>query len=719
MHLAFWARGFVSLFVCASLLVAEPAAVLSKDEQRVLARRNWWSFQKPTRPDVPPLAANPVDAFLKEKLAEKGWSFSPPLPKEALLRRLTLDLTGLPPTPEEIAAFQADHSPDAYEKAVDRLMASPAYGERWALKWLDVVRYADTNGFELDAERTHAWRYRDYVVRSFNADKPYPQFLKEQLAGDELFPGNTEALIATGFLRAGPEHVVGGNQDEELNRQEFLVEMTAAVGGAFLGLTMNCARCHNHKFDPILQADYYKLQAVFGATKGDEVNIATSEETARYEAAKMAHAQRLEPIKQAILAIEKPHRERLRAQKREKLEPQLLAALHKPKEQRSAEEKTLAKNAEDQSNPSWDEVLAQLTPEEKLRRTALRQQMHAIDLDAPEPAAKAYAVAPMEKPETTHILKVGDHKQKLDVVGPGVPLVLSDGFQIPETAHGRRAALAQWLASPDHPLTARVMVNRIWQFRMGAGIVRTPNDYGALGERPTHPKLLNWLATEFVAQGWSVKAIDKLILMSDAYRQSATLDEAKLAEDPDNKLYARANRRRLDGEALRDSILSVSGMLNPKRGGVPVKTPIEPEVYDLIFTEYEADNLWPLPKDRSEIYRRSIYLLNKRTVRLPMMANFDQPDAMTSCPVRPVSTHALQSLSLMNSDFMQEQSRAFAARLESLPETARIHRAHELTLGRKARPAELELARDFLKQGGTWNQYLLALLNRNEFLYLP
>jgi hypothetical protein len=719
MHLAFWARGLVSLLVCTSLLVAEPAAVLSKEEQRVLARKNWWSFQKPTRPEPPPLAANPVDAFLKEKLAEKGWSFAPPLEKEALLRRLTLDLTGLPPTLEETAAFVADSSPGAYEKVVDRLMASPAYGERWALKWLDVVRYADTNGFELDAERTHAWRYRDYVIRAFQTDKPYDRFLKEQLAGDELYPGNTEALIATGFLRAGPEHVVGGNQDEELNRQEFLVEMTAAVGGAFLGLTMNCARCHNHKFDPILQADYYKLQAVFGATKGDEVNIASPEEISRYEAAKKAHAERLEPIKQAILAIEKPHRERLRAQKRAKLEPHLLAALNKPKEQRSEEEKILAKNAEDQSNPAWDEVLAELNADEKERRTALRQQMHAINLDEPEPAAKAYAVAPMEKPETTHILKVGDHKQELEVVGPGVPLVLSDGFTIPETAHGRRAALAEWLASPEHPLTARVMVNRIWQLRMGTGIVRTPNDYGALGERPTHPKLLNWLATEFVAQGWSVKAIDKLILMSEAYRQSAALDEKKLAEDPENRLYARANRRRLEGEALRDSILSVSGMLNRKMGGTPVKTPIEPEVYDLIFTEYEADNLWPLPKDRSEMYRRSIYLLNKRTVRLPMMANFDQPDTMTSCPVRPVSTHALQSLSLMNSDFMQEQARAFAARLEGLPETDRVHRAHELTLGRKARPAELKLAQDFLKQGGTWNQYLLAMLNRNEFLYIP
>jgi hypothetical protein len=345
--------------------------------------------------------------------------------------------------------------------------------------------------------------------------------------------------------------------------------------------------------------------------------------------------------------------------------------------------------------------------------------MHAINLDEPEPAAKAYAVVPMEKPETTYILKVGDHKNKLGAVGPGVPIVLANGFEIPDAATGRRAALAEWLASPENPLTARVMVNRIWQLRMGTGIVRTPNDFGTLGARPTHPTLLNWLAAEFIAQGWQVKAIDKLILMSDAYRQAADFDEKKLTEDPDNKLYARANRRRLEGEALRDSVLAVSGMLNSKMGGRPVKTPIEPEVYDLIFTEYEADNLWPLPKDRSEIYRRSIYLLNKRTVRLPMMANFDQPDTMTSCPVRPVSTHALQSLSLMNSDFMQEQSKAFAVRLREIPAAQRVDRAHEFTLGRKASPAEQNLARDFFKQGGTWNDYLLALLNRNEFLYLP
>lgn len=717
-------RATVSFLSCLALVGApanENAATLSKDEQRVLARRNWWSFQKPVRPDVPKLATHPVDAFLLDKLQSKSWTLSKPLGKSALLRRVTIDLTGLPPTTAELDAFLADNSPNAYEKVVDRLMASPAYGERWGLKWLDVVRYADTNGFELDAERTHAWRYRDYVIDAFNSNKPYDRFVKEQVAGDEIYPGDAAALVATGFLRAGPEHVVGGNQDDEMNRQEVLVEMTAGIGGPFLGLTLNCARCHNHKFDPILQSDYYRLQAVFGSTKGDELLIASKEEDKRYADAVLAHAAKIDPIKKAIAEIEKPHRERLKLANRAKVEPRLLAALDKPKDQRTAEEKILAKNAEDQIAPSWDEVLAELTPEEKQRRVALRQQMHAINLDEPEPAAKAYAVSTTEKPVPTHILKVGDHKQKLAEVTPGVPLVIANGFEVPAGLSGRRRALAEWLVSPDHPLTARVMVNRIWQLRMGAGIVRTPNDFGALGERPTHPQLLDWLATEFVARNWSIKAIDKLILTSAAYRQSADPDPAKLKADPENRFYWRANRRRLEGESLRDNILAVSGMLNPKRGGRPIKTPIEPEVYDLIFTEYETDNLWPLPKDRSEIYRRSIYLLNKRTVRLPMMANFDQPDTMTSCPVRPVSTHALQSLSLLNSDFMQEQARAFSKRIEAGAATAnaRVELAHRLALGRSARPAEHQLAREFLARGGSWTEYSLALLNRNEFLYLP
>lgn len=671
------------------------AWVSPKELDSVRARAKFWSFQKPVRPELPAPAANPVDAFLRPS--------KPPLEKAALLRRLTLDLTGLPPTPAEVRAFVADPSPDAYERAVDRLMASPAYAERWAQKWLDVVRYADTNGFELDAERTHAWRYRDYVIRSFLANKRYDRFLLEQIAGDELWPGDPEAHIATGFLRAGPQHVVGGNQDEELNRQELLTEMTGVTGAAVLGLTMNCARCHNHKFDPILQADYYRLQAVFAPAMDAEVDLATPEEKLAYEWARAEYEARLRPIEEAIAAIEKPYREALREEKRAQLEPKFRQALETPREQRTEEQQRLAKEAQTQISPLWDEVLARLSAADRERRTALRKRLHEIELDEPAPPPRAYAVRNTEKPAPTHILKVGDHKMKLGVVEPGVPLVLaistgaaSNGDTAAEPL-GRRTALARWLVSKDNPLTARVFVNRIWQFRMGEGIVKTPNDFGTLGARPTHPQLLDWLAVEFMDRGWDIRAIDRLIVTSQAYRQAGA-------------------RRRLDAETIRDSILAVSGRLNRKMYGRPVRTPIEPEVYETIFTEYEADNLWPLPKDPNEMYRRTIYLLNKRTVRLPLLANFDQPDTMTPCPQRNVSTHALQALNLLNSDFLNESAQAMAA---SLDRTDPVGDAYWRALAREPRPEERRQAKEFFDNGGSLAEFCLAMLNRNDFLYLP
>jgi hypothetical protein len=683
-----------------------------KEKAWINARRNFWAFQNPQRPDVPELRSqwirNPVDAFVLEQMQTAKIKPAPELDRARLLRRVALDLTGLPPTPGELDLFLADKSPDAYEKVVDRLLASPQYGERWAQRWLDVVRYADTNGYELDLERPQAWRYRDYVVKAFNTDKPYDRFIKEQIAGDELFPGDKEALVATGFHRAGPIHLVGGNQDEEMNRQEVLTEMTGAVGSAFLGLTVGCARCHNHKFDPILQSDYYRLQAVLAATDLKDVDIATPEEKASFDAAKAAYDAQAKPIEEQIKQIEAPYKEKLRAAKREKLEPQYLAALAIPEAQRDKEQKRLAKEGEDQINPPWDEVLATLSPEDRARRTALRQQLHKVELSTPDPAPAAYAVANMEKAPETHILKVGDYKHKLGEVDPGFLSIITPDADVPKNPQGRRTALANWLASPDHPLTTRVMVNRIWQFRMGTGLVSTPNDFGAMGGRPSNAKLLDWLATEFVAEGWHVKKIDRLIMTSSAYRQEATL------------------RRRLEAEEIRDSILAASGLLNPRMGGKPVRVPIEKEVYDLIFTEYEADNLWPLDPDKQEQYRRSLYLLNKRTVRLPMMANFDQPDAMTSCAMRPSSTHALQALTLMNSDFMTEQSHAFAARLTrecgTKDEGCQIRRAYKLTLARSPRPAEMTQAHEFLAKDAKPNSlplFCLALLNRNDFVYLP
>jgi hypothetical protein len=701
----------------ATLAAADFSGDTEKDKARIAARRTWWAFQPVTRPVVPKSNSawprTPIDALLLPAMQAKGLTPSPPETRARLIRRLTLDLTGLPPTPEAVARFQTDRRTGAYEALVDTLLASPQYGERWAQRWLDIVRYADTNGFELDAERPHAWRYRDYVVNSFNTAKPYDRFIREQIAGDEIWPGNPESAIATGMLRAGPEHVVGGNQDAEMNRQEVLIEMTGGVSSAFLGLTMNCARCHNHKFDPILQSDYYRLQAVFAPAMGKDVPIATDAERARIQDAQRTYAARIKPINDDIAAIEKPYRDRLSAEKTARLDPALRALLDQPKDSLIPADREKQKNARDQITPSWDEVLAQLTPDDRTRRTALRQRLHAIELDEPEPLPAAYALENAAEPAETHVLKIGDHRMKLGAVQPGLPLILANNATLPATPDGRRRSLADWLAHPAHPLTARVMVNRIWQFRMGSALVATPNDYGMLGARPTNPKLLDWLAAEFVSSGWNIKAVDRLIVTSAAYRQSSARNAARGKLDPDNTAYWRMNKRRLEGEAIRDSVLFASGKLNPTMGGRPVRVPIEKEIYDLIFTEYEADNLWPLPKDRAEIYRRSIYLLNKRSVRLPMLQNFDQPDTLSSCAVRPVSTHALQALSMLNSDFMAEQAAALATRAGTVP------RAYQLALSRHPRPEEHQQAAAFLAAGGTLAEFCLALLNRNEFVYIP
>ncbi len=708
-----------------SLILAGALGILwagDKEDAFIGARGRYWAFQKVVRPAVPAGGQNPIDAFILQELRRKQLEPSKPLDRAPLLRRVTFDLTGLPPTPEELDAFLKDRSSDAYEKVVDRLLASPHYGERWGTKWLDVVRYADTNGFELDQDRPHAWRYRDYVIRCFNQDKPYDRFIREQLAGDEMFPGDHEALIATGYLRAGSEHVVAGNIDPEESRQEVLTEIATNVGQTFLGMTINCARCHNHKFDPILQSDFYSLQAVFAGAKGNEVEIASPEEKAAFEAAQKAYKEKLAPIEGALKALAKPYDEQIREERKRGLDPKLLAAFNIPKDQRTPEQKILAEDAETQIKPTWDEVVAVMPASVKAQREKLRKELHEVQWLAPDPIPAAYGFVNSDKPaEPSFVLRLGDPHSRLDPVNPAVPYVIRAGYSIP-SSEGRRTAFANWLASRENPLTARVMVNRIWQFRMGDGLVRTPNDFGTMGDKPDSHALLDWLAAEFMERGWSVKAIDRLIVTSSVYRQASAPDEAKEKIDPQNRLFWRMNRKRFDAELIRDSTLSISGTLNPQMGGRPVKIPIEQEVYDLIFTEYERDGLWPVSPDRNVQNRRGIYLYNKRSVRLPLFTAFDQPDAITSCPVRPVSTHALQALSMFNSSFMQEVSQAFAARLErscGSNRSCQINSAWLLTLSRKPRPEENRLALNFFKSGGTLPDFCLALFNRNEFIYVP
>lgn len=714
-------------FAVAALLAGEPDQI-DKEAKFIGSRGKYWAFQRVVRPPVPASSSTwvrtPIDAFILSALTAKKLSPSEPVDRTRLIRRVTFDLTGLPPTPAEVDAFLQDRSRDAYEKVVDRLLASPHYGERWALKWLDVVRYADTNGFELDADRTHAWRYRDYVIDSFNSGKPYDRFIQEQIAGDEIFPDNKAALIATGYLRAGQEHLVAGNIDPEVSREEVLTEIATSVGQTFLGLTVNCARCHNHKFDPILQADYYRLQAVFGGASGKDVAIATPPEKSAWEAADKAYKERLKPVKDALEQLAKPYEERVEAERLAQLDPQLQEAWKTPKDKRTPQEKVLAENAKDQIEPTWDVVVAAMTPEDREKRAQLRVRLHEVEATEPDPLPTAYVyVNDKEAAPQAYVLRMGDPKNRLEPVDPSVPRVLKASYEIPKASVGRRTALANWLASAENPLTARVMANRIWQFRMGTGIVRTPNDFGVMGDRPSNQALLDWLASEFVAQRWSIKSIDRMIVTSNVYLQRALPDKEREAVDPDDRLYWRMNRKRMEGETLRDSILSVTGSLNPELGGRPVRVPIEPEVYNLIFTEHERDGLWPVNPDKSVQNRRSIYLYDKRSVRLPLLTAFDQPDAITSCPVRPVSTHALQALSLLNSEFMQEQSSAFAARLvkecKKDSRACEIKTAWKLALARTPTPAERTLAGKFFAGGGNLADMCLALLNRNEFVYVP
>jgi hypothetical protein len=714
-----------SLLVFGSLAVAWAQA--GREEAFIGGRGRYWIFQKVSCPAVPPIRdpwiRNPIDAFILDGMRQKHLEPSRPLDRTPLIRRVTYDLTGLPPAPADVDAFLEDNSSEAYEKVVDRLLASPQYGERWASKWLDVVRYADTNGFELDLDRPHAWRYRDYVIRSFNADKPYTRFIQEQIAGDEMFPESKEALIATGYLRTGSEHLVAGNIDPEESRQEVLTEIATNVGQTFLGLTINCARCHNHKFDPILQSDFYGLQAVFGGARGKDVEIATLEEKAAFEASQKAYKERLAPVEAALKALAKPFELQIVEKRKARLDPKLLEALDTPKDKRTPEQKRLASDADAQIKPAWDEIVAIMPSEVKAERARLREQLHQVEATAPDPLPMAYAyVNTGDAAPESYVLRLGDPHARLDPVDASVPFVMRAGYRVPTASPGRRTGFANWLASPDNPLTARVMVNRIWQFRTGEGLVRTPNDFGTMGDKPASHSLLDWLAAKFVADEWSVKAIDRLIVTSNTYRQSSGPDEAKSEIDPQNRLLWRMNRRRLEGEMIRDATLAVAGTLNPTTGGRPVRIPVEPEVYNLIFTEYERDGLWPVNPDRHVQNRRGIYLYNKRSVRLPMLAAFDQPDAITSCPVRPQSTHPLQALALLNSSFIQEVSQAFGDRLRQecgQHRGCQIDSAWRLALSRLPRRQERRLAQQFFKSGGTLPDFCLALFNRNEFIYVP
>ncbi|MFO0877633.1 MAG: DUF1549 and DUF1553 domain-containing protein [Gemmataceae bacterium] len=714
-----------------------------------------WSFRPPVR-RLPPAvreaaaARNPIDRFLLARLEAGRLHFSAPADRITLLRRLSYDLVGLPPTPEEIDAFVADRSLDAYEKQVERLLASPSYGERWAQVWLDVARFAETNGYEADGERPHAWRYRDWVVRAWNEDLPFDAFVTRQLAGDLLAPGHPEAAqlrIAAGFNRCGPIHQVAGNVDPLEIRHELLNEMTSSVGSAFLGLTLGCARCHDHKFDPVSQKDYFQIEAFFAAAQPREVNLASAGEKAAYAKDLALLQTRLLPLRNQVAAIDAPYRKRIGEAKRAQLEAPYREALAIDPKKRTPAQQKLADQAAVLAKVTWDEVVAALSEADREKRAALRAKIHELEARSPLLPASAWTVEESSKAPATHILKRGNIHRPGKQVEPAFPDALGAGSAEPKN----RLGLARWLMRPDHPLTARVLVNRLWLHHFGQGLVRTPNDFGIKGEAPSHPDLLDWLALEFIDSGWSIKHLHRLMVLSTAYQQSSapTNEQARKA-DPENRLLWRMNRRRLTAESLRDGMLATTGSLTNWVGGPMIRVPLEPEVYDLIFTEGEPDGLWLTTPDEREHQRRSIYLFNKRNVRLPLLEAFDQPDTLSSCPIRPVSTFAPQALILMNGPFAQEQAQAFAARLwrdAGSDAGAQIDRAYRLALGRLPRQEERGAAQRFLTEqtelltdrlrlrqpvalpeglppgvdlarGAALADFCLALLNRNAFVYV-
>jgi mono/diheme cytochrome c family protein len=679
--------------------------------------RNFWSFraiEHPAPPKIenPDRVRTPVDAFVLAKLRERRLDFAPDADKHTLIRRVYLDLLGLLPPPEAVEEFLADTSANAYEKLVDRLLDSPRYGERWARHWLDVAGYSDSNGYaDADSTRPHAWRYRDYVIRSFNADKPFDQFIVEQLAGDELAglsstnlqsviddPRKAELLTATGFLRMAPDGTGDGAPDENLARNQVMAETIKIVSSSLLGLTIGCAQCHDHRYEPVSHVDYHRFRALFEPAYDWKHWRRPAERLASlYTPADRAKVEQIEvEARKLDAAAEQLRKELLEkvfekeiAKLPEEIRGTTRTARNTPRDKRSPEQIALFKK-----HPSADVqgALDLYDPEEN--KKVLAAQAKATELRGtkpPEPMIMGLTEVPGQLPET-FLFARGDHEQPKQKVEPGEVEVLALGqasavpVRNPATAtSGRRLAYARWLTSGRHPLVARVLANRIWLHHFGRGIVNTPGDFGQFGERPTHPELLDWLASEFMQGGWKLKPFHRLLLTSTAYRQ-ASRNDASLETDPDNRLYGRMKLRRLDAETLRDSILSASGELNGESFGPAV--PIAQDGAGRVVTGQQKNDNRGDPTLVEPIgpreFRRSVYVERRRSLPLTVFEAFDAPVMSPNCEARPQTTVAPQSLMMLNDTFVLAQARHFAERLaREAPGDVRtqVRRAWRLVFG--------------------------------------
>jgi len=693
------------------------------------ADRAFWFFQQVKKPAIPQFAPadrvrNPVDALLLAKLHEKKLAFSPEADRRMLIRRVTFDLIGLPPTPDEIEAFVKETSRDAYEKLIDRLLASPLYGERWGRHWLDVAGYADSEGYgQDDTVRTNAWRYRDYVIRSFNEDRPVDRFIHEQLAGDELIenrndytPADIDRLTATGFLRMAPDGTGQPNVEQKAARNQVITDTLKIVSAAFLGLTVNCAQCHHHRYDPIPQDDYYRLRALIEPA----YNLENWVTPAKRDLTLLTTTQRAE-TKRLDAQITKIDTERVRLQKlqNDDVSKKLIAALPEAKQgparktvgvpvnRQTAEMKALLKEYPDLA--MTPEVLARVDTERQAEITKLVKESGELKAKKPkEVFVRGLTEVPGQVP-VTYLHHRGDYDQPKQAVPPGGLTILDARFPLmppvksglPTT--GRRLAFARWLTDPTNPMTARVLVNRVWLHHFGRGIVGTPGDFGKLGDRPTHPELLDWLAAEFVESGWSMKKLHRTMLLSTAYRQQSTRDAERDRIDPDNHFYSRMSVRRLEAESVRDSMIFTTGRLADKHFGPPVPVK-DTEAGQFILGIENKDGagrfLAEMPLPAGEEYRRSVYVQVRRSKPYYVLDAFDAPAVEPVCEVRSSSTVTPQALLLMNSDFVLQQAHAFAERLEKAAGTDpsdRVRLGFRLALGRDATLREMLAATAFLQ----------------------
>ena len=686
--------------------------------------KQFWSFQPIARSSVPLIngdtwSESAVDRFIYARLAEKRLQPSEPADPVAVLRRVSYDLTGLPPTPEQVARFKSDPSGAAYERIVDELLASPEYGERWGRHWMDLVRYGETNSYERDGPKPEVWRYRDYVIDSLNAGKSFDQFATEQIAGDEM-EFSPERLIATGFNRLG----IWDDEpaDPELALYDDLDDIVATTSQVFLGLTVNCARCHEHKIDPIPHADYYRLLAFysglnrFGVRGGDSV--------------KRNSIRPLVPFaqgKQYTEAMQKYERERNDLNRKihhveNKVRPDFKPVEH--------EEFRHDMNREPIVKQRIGKLVSKKLFEEYV---ANRARLKEIERDKPDVIAEALCVTEIgSQPRETFVLTRGNPHAKADRVEPGFLEVLGGGTpDIPPSLNpdtsGRRLVLADWITSDENPLTARVMANRLWQFHFGRGIVRTSNDFGFQGAKPTHPELLDFLASELIAHDWHLKPMHRMLVTSKAYRMASIQREDAYAVDPTNDLFWRFESRRLSAEEIRDSMLAATGRLNLSKGG--------PSIYPIIEKEVLAGQSRPGAgwgnSNEAERSRRSVYIHIKRSLPVPLMANFDSPDPDFTCPVRFVTIQPTQALGMLNSEHLREQARRLAefVNRETMDKdvSARVSSALERVTQRAPSGSEVAWGVDLINQlqredkqnaDRSFELFCLVALNLNEFMYL-